>query len=90
MAIDQTGNHQIIVSLICLYTIFVKLQFKLKLKGQGKTKETTTTTKKASTNKSGKTEASAAIATTKAYEMKENDRCSFKGLLPDRDNCQSK
>lgn len=57
--------------------------------GQGKTKETTTTTKKASTNKSGKTDASAPIATTKAYEMKENDKCQFKGLLPDKDNCQS-
>jgi hypothetical protein len=61
-------------------------------KGQGKTKETTTTTKKSqSTNKSNKSEGNSAVTSTKTSDnLKEGDKCSFKGLMPDKENCASK
>lgn len=56
-------------------------------KGKGKVKETTVVTKKAATTK---TDAPVVITTTKlADSLKENEPCSFSGLQPDKENCQS-
>lgn len=60
---------------------------------QGKTKQTTTTTKKAeATSKSGvKQDSPISSVTIKSGDnLKENDKCSFKGLVADKENCQSK
>jgi hypothetical protein len=66
----------------------------LNTKGDGKTKEPTTTTKKASVTSKGSgkvdTNTEAGGAAKGADYIKENDRCNFKGLVSDKENCQSK